>query len=289
MKKFLTALLIFFALAGPCLAEVYSAGERVIGAARTYTVSGTESLIEIARKFDLGYNEITAANPSLDPFVPGDGATVQIPTFWIVPAAAPEEGIVINLSEMRLYISFAASGSRLVATFPIGIGSEGNSTPLGIFKVTDKVVSPTWYVPKSVKAEKPWLPAVVPPGPENPLGTHAISLTLDSIFIHGTNRPWGIGREVSHGCIRLYPEDITELFSLVSRGNRVTIVREPVKIATREGRVYIEVHKDAAVHADYVKIASDMLLRDDIIDRVSTSRLLRAVAEKTGFPVDITN
>ncbi|MDH4101255.1 MAG: L,D-transpeptidase family protein [Nitrospirota bacterium] len=289
MKKLLITLLILFAFAGPCLAEVYSADDRVIGISKTYTVSGTESLIEVARRFDLGFNEIAAANPALDPFAPGDGATAQIPVSWIVPAAAPKEGIVINLSEMRLYITFIADGSRLVATFPIGIGSEGTATPLGNFKVTDKVVSPTWYVPKSVKAEKPWLPAVVPPGPENPLGTHAISLTLDSIFIHGTNKPWGIGRRVSHGCIRLYPEDIVKLFELTTRGKPVHIVREPVKIALREERVYIEVHKDGMAKVDYIKTASDMLLRDGIIDRASTSKLYKAIAEKSGVPVDITN
>jgi L,D-transpeptidase ErfK/SrfK len=230
-------------------AEVYSyeGGNNVIGYFQTYEVKDSESLIEIARKFDLGYNEIVAANPDRDPFVPGNGVSVEIPTSWILPDVIPYEGIVINLSEMRLFYFFNLLGSQLVMTFPIGIGSEGNNTPVGNFRVIEKTMNPSWNVPESIRKEKPYLPKVMPPGPDNPLGSHALRLSLGTILIHGTNKPWGVGRKVSHGCIRLYPEDIPRLFQLVSNGAKVTIVRQPIKVGKKASRVFIEVNDDPEV------------------------------------------
>lgn len=193
---------------------LYREGETVIGYVQTYKANNNESLIEIARKYDLGYNEIADANPDLEPFVPGEGISVKIPTSWILPDVTSYEGIVINLAEMRLYYFFTEGGSRFVTTFPIGIGKEGNNTPTGNFRVIEKIVNPSWYVPESIKKEKPYLPKVLPPGPDNPLGSHAIRLSSRTILIHGTNKPWGVGRRASHGCIRLYPEDIPKLFEL---------------------------------------------------------------------------
>jgi L,D-transpeptidase ErfK/SrfK len=264
----------------------YGNGSTVIGWVRDHRVRDGESLIELARASGIGYNEIADANPLLDPFVPGTGALVTVPHSWILPDEESYDGIVINLSELRLYYFFRQGASRLVMTFPIGIGSEGNDTPTGEFRVVEKIVQPAWHVPESIKNEKPWLPAVVPPGPDNPLGSHALRLSLGTILIHGTNKPWGVGRRVSHGCIRLYPEDIPKLFQVAPVGVKVTIVRQPVKVGLRNHRVYIEVHDDHQ-GMNYFQEAVRLLIKKGFLGRIDTGRLYLAAEEKRGIPVDI--
>jgi len=262
--------------------------DSVIGSAITYTLKAGESLIEVARKFDLGYNEIAAANPGLDPFVPGEGNTAAIPTSWILPDVRTHEGIVINLSELRLYFFYRIGPAKFIRTFPIGIGTEGNDTPTGQFAVIEKIVQPSWHVPESIKEEKPYLPDVVPPGPENPLGSHAMRLSLPTILIHGTNKPWGVGRRVSHGCIRLYPEDIPVLFKAVSKGVKVTILAQPVKAGLIGENVYLEVHgEDGKSDSELFSDAAAVLAKKRLLGRVDTKRLHRAIEEKTGIPVEI--
>lgn len=266
----------------------YDKNNNLIGDVKTYKVSGNESLIEIARKFNLGYNEIVDANPDLDPFLPGDSAAVKIPTMWILPDAAEHEGIIINLSEMRLYYFFKQNNLSLIRTFPVGIGYEGTDTPVGNFKIIEKRVNPSWHVPQSIRKKRPELPAIVPPGPNNPLGSHALRLSLSSYLIHGTNRPWAVGRRVTHGCIRLYPEDIPKLFQLVPNGTKVAIVRQPVKVGLRDDKVYIEVHKDdSEKHINYLNIAVELLVKKGLLRKVNTEKLYEAVSEKSGIPVEI--
>lgn len=269
------------------LAEVYSGDATVIGNRKSYRIRGRESLVEVARRFDLGYQEMAAANPGIDPYAPGAGISVTIPSVWIVPESLKSGGIVINLSEMRLYYSFSVKGARLIASFPIGIGDEGKDTPVGTFRVIQKIANPSWYVPLSVKMEKPELPDIVPPGPANPLGTHAMRLSERTILIHGTNKPWGVGRRVSHGCIRLYPEDIPRLYRLVSVGTPVTIVREPVKVGERSGKVFVEVHDEQSSSAENIEAVITLLKGNNLQDRVSTQKVLRAIMEKKGYPVDV--
>jgi len=266
----------------------YSKNNTVIGSVKTHTVANDDSLIEIARVYRLGYNEIADANPSLDPFVPGNGASVIIPSSWILPDIKKYEGIVINLSEMRLYYFFKNRNSNVAATFPVGIGSEGNDTPTGEFKIIEKIIKPSWRVPESIRKEKPELPEVVPAGPDNPLGSHALRLSLGSYLIHGTNRPWGVGRRASHGCIRLYPEDIPKLFKLASNGVKVTIVKQPVKVGVKNNSVFLEVHKDDSYkNTDYSKVAIQLLKKKNLIHRVVTKKLHLALNEKSGIPVEI--
>ncbi|MEN6376167.1 MAG: L,D-transpeptidase family protein [Smithella sp.] len=253
----------------------------------TYTVKEGESLIEIARKFDLGYNAIIKANPGLDPFVPGDGVTVTIPSRWILPSVESQAGIVINLSEFRLYYFLGQAGSRFVETFPVGIGSEGHETPVGVFKVVEKIANPAWHVPKSILQEKPELPSVVPPGPDNPLGTHALRLSNQSILIHGTNRPFAVGRMDSHGCLRLYPEDIPILFMLVSKGTPVTIVRQPIKVGVEADRVYMEIHDDPYAVVT-LQDAANMLIRKGLLGKVNVQKMQEVFRKKDGIPTDIT-
>jgi len=287
-KLFLFLLLVFIVPAAGADAEFFSLApsDRVVGAIQTYTVREGESLIEIARKFELGYNEITEANPDTDSFVPETGETVKLPTFWILPEAEVP-GILINLSEFRLYYFFESAGSRFLETFPIGIGTEGHDTPVGVFKVTEKRANPAWYVPESIRREKPELPPVVPPGPDNPLGTHSLRLSNQSILIHGTNRPFAIGRMASHGCIRLYPEDIPILFTLVPNGERVTIVRQPIKAGIKDNRVYMEVHNDPKAEAT-LSDASALLIKKGLLGRTDMNKMRKTFEKKDGIPTDIT-
>lgn len=261
----------------------------IIGAVKKHVIKKNESLIEIARLYDLGYNEIVDANPQLDPFVPGENSVAIIPTFWILPEK-PEnfQGIIINLSEMRLYYFYKKGKNQFVVTYPIGIGDDGVETPLGRFKISHKVVNPSWYVPESIRQERPELPAVVPPGPDNPLGSHAMRLSGLSYLIHGTNRPWAVGRKVTHGCIRLYPEDIPKLFDMVSVGTDVLIIRQPVKVGKMGDEVYIEVHKDEQLKGfDYLQNAIEKLTKRGFLKYVDTLKLYHAVKQKSGIPVII--
>jgi len=271
----------------PAPTPLYPGDVDVIGTPGTWVVRPDESLIELARDKDVGFNEITAANPDLDPFVPGTGATVTVPTAWILPSAAEPGTLIVNLSEMRLYYVIAGGGEASVVTFPVGIGAEGAETPLGAYRVVEKVAHPAWYPPRSIREEDPDLPPVVPPGPENPLGTHALRLSHRSILIHGTNRPWGVGRRASHGCIRLYPEDIVQLYGLVRVGTPVLVVREPVKAAVDGERIYVEVHADVDLAVDYVEETWQVLARKGVLGPVDRAKLARAARERSGIPVDV--
>lgn len=292
-RTFLALLLVGCVFLSPGnSAEVYSYGEgyTVIGDVRYHIVEDGDSLIEIARRYGLGYNGIADANPELDPFVPGDEADVILPLSWILPDVEPNPGIVINISEMRLYFFHGRGKSKLVSTFPIGIGSEGTETPTGNFTVIQKMVKPSWYPPASIRKEQPDLPQVVPPGPDNPLGSHALRLSLGTVLIHGTNRPFAVGRKASHGCIRMYPEDIPELYAMVPKGARVTIIRQPVKVGIRDKKIYIEVHNDEILKSfDFSKEAVQLLTKKGLLKQVNTHKLYRAIQEKLGFPVEISD
>jgi len=264
--------------------EFYVGDGNVIGTMKRYVVQENDSLIEIARKFNLGYNEIADANVNMDPFIPELGATVKVPTSWVLPDYPRERGIIINLAELRLYY-YPYQDAKFLFTFPIGIGDEGSETPLGTFTIIQKRVNPIWYVPKSIQDERPDMPAQVPAGPDNPLGTHALRLSIGSYLIHGTNKPWGVGRRVSHGCIRLYPEDIPELYRLVPKGTKVIILRQPVKIGLKGGRIYLEVHRGEDV--DYYQEAMKLITVRKLLSRIDKRKLSRVLREKNGIPEDI--
>jgi L,D-transpeptidase ErfK/SrfK len=223
-------------------------GRDVIGRLRYTTVQGEETLLDIARAYDLGYDELLAANPGVDPWTPPVGQRVLLPTAHVLPDA-PREGLVINLAARRLYYFLPAQegGPRQVVTHPLGIGREGWSTPLGRTKVAAKQAAPPWVVPPSIQREHAAkgdpLPAVVPAGPDNPLGSHALRLGWSSILIHGTNKPSGIGLRVSHGCMQLYPEDIAPLFEAVPVGTPVTVVDQPYLVGRGDGGLLLEAHE----------------------------------------------
>ncbi|ABC82681.1 L,D-transpeptidase family protein [Anaeromyxobacter dehalogenans] len=266
-------------------ATTWPEGDEVIGASGAHRIRRGESLIEIARRYDLGFGEIAAANPRLDAFVPPPGELAILPTAWILPSAAEEGTVVVNLSEMRLYYLPAGPGPLL--TFPVGVAVEAGATPLGVLTVEQKLVSPSWYPTPAIRREDPELPAAVPPGPDNPLGSHALRLSAPTLLIHGTNRPYGVGRRVSHGCIRLYPEDIPRLHRAVRLGTPVAIVREPVKVGVRAGRVLVEVHRDDDAAADPAELAQRLLRARGVLEQVDPRKLERALAARSGMPVDV--
>lgn len=197
-----------------------------------------DTLADIAIDNDLGYTEIIMANPTVDPWLPGDGALVVLPTAHILPSG-PRTGIVINLADQRLY-SFAKG--KAPASFPVGIGAEAAHLRTGSTHVRAKRVDPPWTPTARMREEDPELPSFVPPGPDNPLGPKALYLDWPGIIVHGTNKPYGVGRRVSHGCFRLHNPDIERLYLEVPVGLPVRVVDEPVKLGWLGDTLYIEVH-----------------------------------------------
>ena len=237
LTRRIPALAIAALLALPGLAS--AAADDVVGRMAVYRAAFEDTLLDVARAHDLGFVEVRAANPGIDPWLPGADARIVLPSAHLLPDA-PREGIVINLSEMRLYF-FPEPGAE-PETFPIGIGREGWQTPTGTSRIVRKTEAPSWYPPESIRAERPELPAVVEPGEDNPLGSHALYLDWPAYLIHGTNRPWGIGRRISSGCIRMYPEDIIDLFARVPVNTPVTVVDQPVKLGWIGDALYLEAH-----------------------------------------------
>lgn len=221
----------------------------IIGKVQVYRVRKGDTLMDLARLYSLGYNEIVEANPDLDPWVPPIGATILLPTEWVLPCCH-YNGIVVNIPEMRLFFYRPGpEGTTVVHTFPVGLGRDEWRTPSGTFKVTGKTVNPQWNIPESIRKEhieeRGDARTFIPGGdPDNPLGKHRIELTLPAYRIHGTNIPWGVGMNVSNGCARLYPEDVEHLFPLVPVGTPGAFVYQPVKVGRRDGRTWVEAHRD---------------------------------------------
>lgn len=267
----------------------------VVGELTYVEVAEGETLLDIGRRHGAGYEEMRLANPGVDVWVPEPGSVVTVPTRHILPPG-PREGIVLNLAEMRLYYYPKAEPGqpRFVETYPVSIGRMDWSTPLGVTRVTAKQENPSWYPPRSVKLEaaadgRP-LPDVVPPGPDNPLGSHVLRLALPSYLIHGTNNPWGVGMQVTHGCVRMYPEDIASLYERVPVNTSVRIINERYKVGWAAGTLYLQAYPgieemDAAPEEGMLpaveKVAAHLKHPGQRVDH----RLLkRAVAETLGMP-----
>ncbi len=255
------------------------------------------TFVQIAREYGLGNNALRSANPSVDHWLPGESTPVYLPTSAILPSA-PREGIVVNLPSMRLYLFERADGdAAAITTYPIGIGREGWATPAAEATVTEKIIDPTWYPPISVRqdhaARGDPLPSIVPPGPDNPLGRHAMILSLPGYLIHGTNRPAGVGLRASAGCIRLYPEHIEALFDRVPRGTPVRIVDQPALAGWHDGELYLEVHAPleederelAAEAAAVIAAALERAGRDDYA--IDADAVAVIIAEQRGIPLPI--
>ena len=248
-KLFLLCSAVLAAAAG-AHAEIFllpPPGNDLVGAITTVPAGPEETLIDVARAHDLGYDEIRAANPAVDSWMPREGTTVVLPKLYLLPMA-PREGIVLNVSEMRLYYYPKPKQGEpaTVEVFPVSIGRGDWNTPVVTTRVSGKVVDPTWTPPKSIRAEHAAdgdpLPEIVRPGPDNPLGKYALRMTLSSYLIHGTNKEFGIGMQVTHGCMRLYPEDIERLYRTVPIGTPVRIINQRYKAGWSQGTLYLEVH-----------------------------------------------
>lgn len=260
------AALVLSSLAAVAQAEEWPRGHyplpdqgSLIGEPYTVTASQEETLLDIAREHAVGYEEIRQANPGVSLWLPGEGTEVVIPARHLLPDA-PRDGIVINIAELRLYYypEVGEGETPRVETYPIGIGREGFDTPLGTTRTTMKLEDPAWYPPASVREEAAArgeeAPAVVPPGPDNPLGRHAILLDIPGYLIHGTNRPDGIGMRASRGCIRMFPEDVEALFRSVPVDTPVHLIDQPFKAVWQDGILYAqsfatpEVEEQALTH-----------------------------------------
>jgi len=217
----------------------------VIGALGSVTSVYEDTLVDIARSHGVGYEEIRRANPGVDTWLPGEGTIVRLPTRFVLPRVQ-RDGLVINIAEYRIYYFSVANGDTVVTTYPISIGRMDWATPLGRSSVVKKVKNPSWYPPQSIRDE--WaadgreLAERVFPGPDNPLGEYSMRLSIPGYLIHGTNRPAGVGMRVTHGCIRMFPEDIERLYPDVPVDTPVQIVNQPYKFGWDGDDLYLEVH-----------------------------------------------
>jgi L,D-transpeptidase ErfK/SrfK len=253
-----------------------SPDQDIIGAPQVVFAGPTDTLSDFARGYGLGYDELLEANPGVDPWLLGENTPILLPTQYVLPDV-PHEGIILNIASKRLFY-FPVMGvdqDQVVFTYPIGIGRVGWETPLGTTGVIAKARNPSWWVPASVRREHAELgdplPSVVPPGPDNPLGTRVLKLGMPGYLIHGTNQPYGVGMRVSHGCVRLYPENIELLYELVEIGEPVMIINEPYLLGQANGEWYFESHKP---------------LEDDLVapeERLAS--LLQSAGEEFGPPL----
>ncbi|MDI9243696.1 L,D-transpeptidase family protein [Marinobacter sp. CHS3-4] len=221
---------------------VFSIEGDLAGQLGVMTTRYEDTFAAIGNQNSLGYLELVKANPQVDPWLPGEGTVITVPRRYVLPDVE-RKGIVINLAEYRLYY-FTETG---VQVYPVGVGTEENPSPLTDAQVTMALESPAWYPPASIRAEYEadgdYLPRMIPPGPDNPLGSHALMLSEKGYLIHGTNKLFGVGMQVSHGCFRMYNEDISRFVHEVGKGTPVRVIKEPVKIGMRGNEVWLEVHR----------------------------------------------
>jgi L,D-transpeptidase ErfK/SrfK len=318
--RVVVATVMIAALAAPCLAHNWKdvdfanrplyayplpkGRDNIVGSTTTYTIQKGDTLLDVGRWFGLTSREISDANGKIDWWSPPVGKTIILPTSHILPDG-PHNGLVLNIPEMRLYYYYPTpvqvrhkgklTGASLghpqvVYTFPVGLGRYDWKTPTASWRVTAKTKDPTWVVPQDIYEEHLERDGeaehVVAGGdPDNPLGLYRLSLSLPLYAIHGTNIPWGVGMTVSHGCVRLFPEDIERLFSKTKVGTPGRFVYEPVKFGWRGDSLYVEVHEDlygkyAGLWQHTLQEAGRLGLQNDI----DPLKLQKAVEGRTGIP-----
>ncbi|MCC6171262.1 MAG: L,D-transpeptidase family protein [Gammaproteobacteria bacterium] len=300
------AMLLSFATqaaVAPARATVYELrtdGSGVFGAVERVRTRYEDTLIELARRYSLGYEELTRVTVGVDPWLPGEGTEIVIPGQRILPPG-PRQGVVVNLPEHRLYFFPKPKKGQTptVMTFPVSVGKMDWRTPIGVTRIVDKRRNPTWTPPESVRREhaargEP-LPKVVGPGPDNPLGAHAMRLAIPggAYLIHGTNNPDAVGMAVTHGCLRMYPEDVARLFDAVAVGTPVTLINEPVKIARVDGEIWLEVHPPVDAQGQIAEPNIEEFERrlDELLGPTQTAihwdLALAALREASGIPLVI--
>jgi L,D-transpeptidase ErfK/SrfK len=265
----------------------------IVGEFASVELHEGDTLPDIARHYGLGFQEIADANPEVDPWVP-DGKRVLLPLQFTLPDA-PRTGVTLNLAAYRLFYFPAEVQGTKVLTYPVGIGKEGRSTPMGLMNVVRKAEFPTWYPTENIRRDHARkgdpLPAAVPPGPDNPLGDHALYLSQSRYLVHGTNKPYSIGLRASNGCIRLYPEDMAVLFPQISRGTPVRIVNQPYLIGRRGGQVFLEAHRPFE-ELDQARLRRELYGRLKRIEKkeqiaLDWQRVETILAEARGIPLPI--
>ncbi len=273
-------------------------GDTLIGLVEIVRASQRDTLLDIARRHGFGYQDIKLVNPGVNTWLPKEGQKVVLPSQFVLPVAT-KTGIVINIPEMRLYYYLPAKKGQLreVITHPLGVGQEGWATPYMRTKIIEKKERPSWYPPESIRKEYAErgtpLPTKVEAGPDNPLGDFALRLGNPEYLIHGTNKPYGVGMRVSHGCIRLYPEDIEALFFQVGLNTPVNIINQPYKIGIRDGVIYLEAHpyliEDREKYQNNLASVADFILenakgRNYVVD---WNAAYTAIDKPTGLPIAI--
>jgi len=271
----------------------------LVGELRYIDAHQEDTLLDIARRYGVGRDEIVNANPEVDPWLPGKGTRILLPTRYVLPNV-PRQGLVVNLPEMRLfYFPPAAAGRpRRLITYPVSVGRMDWKTPLGVTRIIAKQADPVWRPPASVRREHAEqgdeiLPEVVPAGPDNPLGQYALRLGVPGYLIHGTNKPFGIGMRVTHGCMRLYPEDIESLFREIAVNTQVNLVNEPVKLGWLADTLFVEVHspldEDRELREHLLRYTLELIYTEHarhpfVLDGAA---LKQAVKQHLGIPVAI--
>jgi L,D-transpeptidase ErfK/SrfK len=281
-----------------------SGRDDIIGTLTTYKIQKGDTLLDVGRWFGLSAKEISDANGHMDWWLPPVGRVVILPTAHILPDS-PRSGIILNVPEMRLYYYYpsptyarrrrgkltatAYHGARVVYTFPVGLGRFDWKTPLGMWRVTAKIKNPIWVMPEDIYQEHlerdGEADRVVPAGPDNPLGLFKLDLSIPEYGLHGTNVPWGVGMTVSHGCVRLFPEDIERLYSKTPVGTPGEFVYQPVKFGWRGDSLYVEVHDDLyGKYPGLWRLATQEVQHENLAGKVDLSKLEKAVELRAGIP-----
>lgn len=270
-------------------------GDDVVGEIQVIQARYEDTFADLGKTHDLGYLEMVAANPGVDAWLPGEGTDVVLPQRYILPPG-PREGVVINLAEYRLY--YYPKDKSVVYTYPLGIGREGWDSPISDTSITVKTPNPGWTPPQSILREHAEagdpLPAYVPPGPDNPLGPYKLTLGLPGYLIHGSNKKFGIGMRVSHGCFRMLNHNVLELADLVPVGAKVRIINEPYKFGFAQGKLYLEAHEplndegETSIVDKHAAVVNEMLKRDDLQGlQLDWERVREVIAGGEGLPTEI--
>ena len=302
MLKLITSVLVIIA-ASQSQADIFTlppADVDVIGQVSTVTASSNETLLDIARRYDLGQNEILLANPTVDRWLPEENSVVVLPNRFILPNVA-RTGLVLNLPEMRLYYfpKPKPGENPIVITHPVSVGRMDWKTPLGKTSIISKKKDPDWRPPQSLKDEaiaagdEP-LPDIVKAGPDNPLGRYAMRLGIPGYLIHSTNKPYGVGMRVTHGCLRMYPEDIERLYEGIPVGTPVQLVNQPIKLGWLAGSLFVELHppldEDQDKYANYMQSVLDAIAEFTDQEEINLSgrTLWQTIEHQDGIPVAVT-
>lgn len=263
---------------------LYSLSSEIIGSSNYHIVKRGDTIKKISSMYGVSYNQILNTNPLKDPDKLSPGQKLVISSEKIIPKKI-YNGLIINIPEYSIY---HFKNGILINTYSIAIGKKNWQTPRGRFFVDNKALNPTWRIPPRMARKLKTRNKSVPPGPENPLGKYWIGLSLPHIGIHSTNKPYSIGKALSHGCMRLLPKDAEELFKTLNVGTQGEIIYEPVKVAKKNGKIYIEVHTDVyKLNDDLLPHTIRFLKRERLYNLVDLELVKDALNQKNGIPINI--